>query len=116
MGANCASVERPDRRNERIAAKMNQPQPYMDMHSSPHLTSGPSYSHSAAPAPMPHYPQYQQPPVMPPTPGHYGPPQSYGGYGYPSGVTSPQSAGGHVGSQVQSQGIQLPGMLESFDH
>lgn len=62
---------------------------------------------------MSHYPQYQQPSVMPPVPGHYGGPQSYSGYGYAPQVASPQSAGGQ---SVQQQGIQLPGRTTVINH
>jgi enhanced filamentous growth protein 1 len=61
---------------------------------------------------MQHYPQYQHQPVMQPG-SHYGPPSGYPSYGYANGVTSPQSAGGHMGTAMQSQNIQLPGMLSS---
>ncbi|EXJ80256.1 hypothetical protein A1O1_08398 [Capronia coronata CBS 617.96] len=88
---------------------MNQAQPYMDMHPASHISSGPSYSHSATTAPLGHYQQYQQPPVIPPAPTHYGHPQGYSNYGYANGVTSPQSATGHVAQQVQSQMPSLPG-------
>jgi len=86
---------------------MNQTQSYMDMHPGPHISSGPSYSHSATAAPLGHYPQYQPP--MPSASANYGPPQTYGTYGYANGVTSPQPATGPVGPQVQSQSLQLPG-------
>jgi enhanced filamentous growth protein 1 len=80
----------------------------MDMHAPPHMSSAPTYSHSAS-APMQHYPQYQHQPVMQPTSGHYGHPPSYSSYGYTNGVTSPQSAGTHMGGPVQSQNVTLPG-------
>ena len=92
---------------------MNQTQSYMEMHPASHISSGPSYSHSA-PAPLAHYQQYPQPPVLPPSSNHYGAPQSYNSYGYANGVTSPQSATGPVAQQVQSQIPSLPGM--SGDH
>jgi len=82
----------------------------MDMHAPHHMSSAPSYSHPASAAPMQHYPQYQPQPVMQPSSAHYGPPPTYSSYGYPNGVTSPQSAGGHIGPGVQSQNIQLPAM------
>lgn len=81
----------------------------MDMHPAAHISSGPSYSHSATAAPLGHYQQYQQPPVIPPASTHYGPPQGYSNYGYANGVTSPQSATGHVAQHVQSQMPSLPG-------
>ncbi|KAL2429076.1 Cell pattern formation-associated protein stuA [Exophiala dermatitidis] len=90
---------------------MNQTQSYMDMHSASHMSSGPSYSHPAGTAPLGHYQQYQQPPIIPPASTHYGPPQAYGNYGYANGVTSPQSAAGHVSQQVQSQMPSLPAMM-----
>lgn len=93
---------------------MNQTQTYMDMHGPPHMSSAPSYSHPASAAPMQHYPQYQHQPVMQPNSAHYGPPPTYSSYGYTNGVTSPQSAGGPMGPGVQSQNIQLPGMLDSL--
>ncbi len=86
---------------------MNQNPPYMDMHAGSHMSSAPSYSHPAN-APMPHYPQYQHPPVMQHG-SHYAPPQ-YSNYGYANGVTSPQSATGPMGPGYGSQNIQLPGM------
>jgi enhanced filamentous growth protein 1 len=90
---------------------MNQNPPYMDMHAGSHMSSAPSYSHPAS-APMHHYPQYQQPPVMQPG-SHYAPPQ-YSNYGYANGVTSPQSATGPMGpGGFQSQNIQLPGKSKS---
>ncbi|RMZ81394.1 hypothetical protein DV738_g2226, partial [Chaetothyriales sp. CBS 135597] len=89
-------------------ATMNQPQPYMDMHSGPHISSGPAYSHAAhvtAP-PMQHY-TYQAQPVLPPNSTHYAPP-SYSSYAYgANGVTSPQSA---PGPGVQSS-MPLPAMI-----
>jgi enhanced filamentous growth protein 1 len=90
---------------------MNQTQSYMDMHPGSHLSSGPSYTHAAPTAPLGHYPQYGQPPAMPPASSHYGPPPAYGTYGYPNGVTSPQSVTGAVSQQVQSQMTSLPGKL-----
>jgi len=92
---------------------MNQTQPYMDMHAASHISSGPSHSYSAPSAPLGHYQQYQQPPVIPPASQHYGPTQTYGSYGYANGVTSPQSASGPIGQQVQSQIPSLPGKLSS---
>lgn len=91
---------------------MNQTQSYMDMHPGSHISSGPSYSHSA-PAPIGHYQPYQQPPVIPPASQHYGQPQTYGSYAYANGVTSPQSANGPVGQQIQPQNLSLPGKLSS---
>ena len=85
---------------------MNQHPPYMDMHAGSHMSSAPSYSHPAS-APMPHYPQYQHPPVM--QPGSHYAPQQYSNYGYANGVTSPQSATGPMSSSYPSQNIQLPG-------
>lgn len=52
------------------------------------------------------HPQYQPQPVMQHGSAHYGPPPGYPPYGYGNGVTSPQSAGGHMG---QPQNLQLPG-------
>ncbi|KIW10273.1 hypothetical protein PV08_11235 [Exophiala spinifera] len=94
---------------------MNQTQPYMDMHPGSHISSGPSYSHSAT-APMGHYQPYQQPPILPPTSTHYTHPQAYSGYGYANGVTSPQSASGPVGQPVQSQipSLPTPGPAHSY--
>ncbi|KIV90946.1 hypothetical protein, variant [Exophiala mesophila] len=89
---------------------MNQTQSYMDMHPGSHISSGPSYSHSA-PAPIGHYQQYQQPPVIPPASQHYGQPQTYGSYAYTNGVTSPQSTNGPVGQQIQPQNLSLPAMI-----
>lgn len=94
---------------------MNQPQPYMDMHPAPHMSSAQPYaSQPATSGGVPHYPQYQQQQVLQPGPGHYAPaPASYGTYGYANGVTSPQSASQPnstpVGSQVPSHGLTLPG-------
>jgi protein SOK2 len=79
------------------------------MHPAPHLASHPSYSQDPPSAPLGHYQQYQQGPVLPQGSGHYGPPQPYGSYGYANGVTSPQSVGGPVGQQNQSQIPPLPG-------
>jgi len=90
-------------------SKMNQTQSYMEMHPGSHISSGPSYNHAAPTAPLGHYPQYPQPPVIPPSSSHYGPPQAYSTYGYANGVTSPQSAIGSVSQQVQSQITSLPG-------
>ncbi|EXJ86458.1 hypothetical protein A1O3_03409 [Capronia epimyces CBS 606.96] len=89
---------------------MNQTQSYMDLHPASHLSSGPSYSHSVTTAPLGHYQQYQQPPVIPPASTHYGPPQ-YSNYGYANGVTSPQPATGHIAQQVQSHMPSLPAMM-----
>ena len=94
---------------------MNQPQPYMDMHSAPHMSSSQPYAPQATTSGgVPHYPQYQQQQVLQPGSGHYAPaPASYGTYGYANGVTSPQSAShpgsAPVGSQVPSHGLTLPG-------
>jgi hypothetical protein len=96
-------------------SKMNQPQPYIDMHAAPHMSSAQPYaSQPATSGGVPHYPQYQQQQILQPGPGHYAPaPTSYGTYGYPNGVTSPQSASQPsstpVGSQVPSHGLTLPG-------
>src|SRR2546423_7349786 len=75
-------------------SKMNQPQPYLDMHSAPHMSSAQPYaSQPATSGGVPHYPQYQQQQVLQPGSGPYAPaPTSYGTYGYANGVTSPQSA------------------------
>ncbi|KIW98498.1 uncharacterized protein Z519_00159 [Cladophialophora bantiana CBS 173.52] len=87
---------------------MNQTQSYLDMHPGSHISSGPSYSHAGSTAPLGHYQQYQQPPIS--ASSHYGPPQPYGTYGYPNGVTSPQSATGPVAQQV-SQITSLPAIM-----
>jgi hypothetical protein len=94
---------------------MNQGQPYMDMHSAPHMSSAQPYaSQPATSGGVPQYPQYQQQQVLQPGSGHYAPaPTSYGTYGYANGVTSPQSGSQPgstpVGSQVPSHGLTLPG-------
>src|SRR5271163_2045 len=94
---------------------MNQSQPYMDMHTAPHMSSAQPYaSQPATSGGVPHYPQYQQQQVLQPGSGHYAPaPTSYGTYGYANGVTSPQSGSQPgstpVGSQVPSHGLTLPG-------
>lgn len=94
---------------------MNQPPPYMDMHAPSHMSSAPSYSHPASAAPMQHYPQYQHQPVMQPS-SHYAAPPAYSNYGYPNGVASPQSAGGHMGSAMQPQGLHLPSSRYPLSH
>ncbi|KAI1617932.1 hypothetical protein EDD36DRAFT_17147 [Exophiala viscosa] len=92
---------------------MNQTHSYMEMHPGSHISSGPSpYSHPATAAPMGHYQQYQQPPVMPPASTQYGHSQPYSNYGYPNGVTSPQSATGPVSQPVNS----LPAMSSMTPH
>ncbi|EXJ63039.1 hypothetical protein A1O7_03484 [Cladophialophora yegresii CBS 114405] len=88
---------------------MNQTQSYMEMHPGSHISSGPSYTHAAPTAPLGHYQQYPQPP--PPATSHYGPSPTYGTYGYPNGVTSPQSVTGPVPQQVQSQITSLPAIM-----
>ena len=94
---------------------MNHSQPYMDMHTAPHLSSAQPYaSQPASSGGVPHYPQYQQQQLLQPGSGHYAPaPTSYGAYGYANGVTSPQQAPQQgstpVGSQVPSHGLTLPG-------
>jgi enhanced filamentous growth protein 1 len=85
----------------------------MDMHPGSHLSSGPSYTHASPTAPMGHY-QYPQPAPMPSASSHYGPPPGYGSYGYPNGVTSPQSVTGPV-SQVHTGMNSLPGKLICMD-
>ncbi|KAH0846913.1 hypothetical protein FOPE_12362 [Fonsecaea pedrosoi] len=87
---------------------MNQTQSYLDMHPGSHISSGPSYSHAGSTAPLSHYQQYQQPPI--PASSHYGPPPTYGTYGYTNGVASPQSATGPVAQQITS----LPGRSPIF--
>ncbi|CEL01512.1 Putative Cell pattern formation-associated protein stuA [Aspergillus calidoustus] len=88
---------------------MNQPQPYMDVHS--HLSSGQPYASHPATAGAMHYQYPQQPPVLQPT-STYGPASSYSPYPYPNGVTSSQSApqapATSMGSQVPAQLLPLP--------
>jgi protein SOK2 len=92
---------------------MNQTQPYMDVHQS-HLSSAQSYApQSATAGGMAHY-QYSQP-VMQPNSASYAPsPSPYPQYGYPNGVTSPQSAtqpsSNSMGNQLPAQLLPLPGM------
>ncbi|KAL3442160.1 hypothetical protein BJX65DRAFT_229887 [Aspergillus insuetus] len=88
---------------------MNQPQPYMDVHS--HLSSGQPYASHPATAGAIHYQYPQQPPVLQPT-STYGPASSYSPYPYPNGVPSSQSApqapATSMGSQVPAQLLPLP--------
>ncbi|KAL4869995.1 hypothetical protein BDV12DRAFT_68347 [Aspergillus spectabilis] len=91
-------------------ASMNQPQPYMDVHS--HLSSGQPYaSHAATAGALTHYQYPQQPPVLQPTTS-YGPATSYSHYPYPNGVTSsqptPQPPTTSMSSQVPNQLLPLP--------
>ncbi|KAL4880478.1 hypothetical protein BJY04DRAFT_78825 [Aspergillus karnatakaensis] len=91
-------------------ASMNQPQPYMDVHS--HLSSGQPYaSHAATAGALTHYQYSQQPPVLQPT-ASYGPASSYSQYPYPNGVASSQSAPQppttSMTSQVPTQLLPLP--------
>ncbi|OJJ31743.1 hypothetical protein ASPWEDRAFT_53559 [Aspergillus wentii DTO 134E9] len=97
--------------NPTSISSMNQTQPYMDAHS--HFSSGQPYASQAATAgSLPHYTQYQQPPVLQPASTTYAPASSYSQYGYPpSAVTSPQSATqppSSMSSQVPAQLLPLP--------
>lgn len=86
---------------------MNQPQ-YLDSHQ-PHMSATQSYAPQSSTAS--HYPHYpSQPSVLQPGPGSYAPSQgTYGQYGYPNGVTSPQSGGQNVSSSMGQQ--MNPGLL-----
>ncbi|KAJ5102934.1 hypothetical protein N7532_003463 [Penicillium argentinense] len=91
---------------------MNQPQPYMDVHS--HLSSAQPYASQGVTAgAMSHYPYHQQPPVLQPASSYA--PASYPQYGYPNGVTSPPT--GHppppssMAGQMPAQLLPLPGKL-----
>lgn len=86
---------------------MNQPQ-YLDSHQ-PHMSATQSYA--PQPSTASHYPHYpSQPSVIQPGPGSYAPSQgTYGQYGYPNGVTSPQSGGQNVSSSMGQQ--MNPGLL-----
>ncbi|PGH33283.1 protein SOK2 [[Emmonsia] crescens] len=93
---------------------MNQTQPYLDVHTS-HLSSAQPYSsHGAPPSGIPPY-QYSQPPVLQPGSSYSSSAgSSYHSYGYPNGVTSPQSATQAVthalSSHVPAQILPLPAM------
>ncbi|KAL4903708.1 cell pattern formation-associated protein stuA [Aspergillus multicolor] len=90
-------------------ASMNQPQPYMDVHS--HLSSGQPYaSHPATAGALTHYQYPQQPSVLQPT-SAYGPASSYSQYPYPNGVAPSQSVPPpttSISSQVPPQLLPLP--------
>ncbi|PGG97448.1 protein SOK2 [Blastomyces parvus] len=93
---------------------MNQTQSYLDVHTS-HLSSAQPYSSHGAPASsIPPY-QYSQPPVLQPGSSYSSSgASSYPSYGYPNGVTSPQSATQAVtnalSSHVPAQILPLPAM------
>ncbi|PGH14785.1 hypothetical protein AJ79_02801 [Helicocarpus griseus UAMH5409] len=93
---------------------MNQTQPYMDVHTS-HLSSAQPYSSHGTPATgVPPY-QYSQPPVLQPGSSYASTASSsYSSYGYPNGVTSPQSATQGVtnalSAHVPAQILPLPAM------
>ncbi|QSS51723.1 cell pattern formation-associated protein [Histoplasma capsulatum var. duboisii H88] len=93
---------------------MNQTQPYLDVHAS-HLPSAQPYSsHSTSASGIPPY-QYSQPPVLQPGSSYSSSgASSYPSYGYPNGVTSPQSATQAVtntmSSHVPAQILPLPAM------
>jgi protein SOK2 len=100
--------------NQTQMTSMNQPQPYMDVHS--HLSSGQPYASHPATAGAIHYQYPQQPPVLQPT-STYGPASSYSPYPYPNGVPSSQSApqapATSMGSQVPAQLLPLPGKFRA---
>jgi protein SOK2 len=83
-----------------------QTQSYMDVHSS-HLASTQPYTSSQPGTTdniQQHYPHYPQPPVLHPGPSSYGPTTtSYSPYGYPNGVSSPQTT-----SQPVTTGLAPP--------
>ncbi|MCJ1321237.1 hypothetical protein MMC15_006581 [Xylographa vitiligo] len=85
---------------------MNPNQQYLDSQHS-HMSGGPSYApQSQTSGGMAHYPQYQQAPALQPVHGSYAPTTSYAQYGYPTGVTSPQSTG-QPASAPQMNNTQL---------
>lgn len=89
------------------STNMNQPQ-YLDSHQ-PHMSATQSYA--SQPSTASHYPHYpSQSSVIQPGPGSYAPsPGNYGQYGFPNGVTSPQSGGQNVSSSLGQQ--MNPGLL-----
>lgn len=97
---------------------MNQTQPYLDVHAS-HLPSAQPYSsHSTSASGIPPY-QYSQPPVLQPGSSYSSSgASSYPSYGYPNGVTSPQSATQAVtntmSSHVPAQILPLPGKFSNY--
>ncbi|MCJ1285707.1 hypothetical protein MMC26_005048 [Xylographa opegraphella] len=71
------------------------------------MSGGPSYApQSQTSGGMAHFPQYQQAPSLQPVHGSYAPTTSYTQYGYPTGVTSPQSTG-QPASAPQMNNTQL---------
>ncbi|KAK2775925.1 hypothetical protein FQN52_003860 [Onygenales sp. PD_12] len=100
--------------NHNQSGSMNQTQQYMDVHAS-HLSSAQSYSSHGAPASgIPPY-QYSQPPLLQSGSAPYpSSASSYPPYGYPNGVTSPQSATQAVtnalSSHAPAQLLPLPAM------
>ena len=93
---------------ESYSSAMNPNQQYLDSQHS-HMSGGPSYApQSQTSGGMAHYPQYQQAPALQPVHGSYAPTTSYTQYGYPTGVTSPQSTGQPVSAPQMNNTQLLP--------